>query len=166
MVVAVAQNAQQVRRNAGRVDERGAAPVLEEEDVTVARMRILRMSPDVGARYRGRLPAPGRAIGELPAVQAQDRRDGARLLVVGGAFIFEPMRDRVLSNSGGIGEPRLARAGSLKRLAQNIAERVLQRQLLIDHSRCFDAAPATLCNREAVARVERCGDGTRDRYRL
>ena len=53
------------------------------------------------------------------------------------------MRDRILSDSGSIGEPRLARAGSLKRLAQNIAERVLQRQLLIDHSRCFDAASAT-----------------------
>ena len=69
MVVAVAQHAQQVRWDAGRVDERGAAAVLEEEDVTVARMRVLRMAPDVGALDRRRLPAPGRAIGELPAIE-------------------------------------------------------------------------------------------------
>ena len=70
MIVAVVHDAQQVLRDAGRIDERRAPAILEKEDVTVARLRVLRVAAHVRAVDGWRTPAARGRIGELRTVKA------------------------------------------------------------------------------------------------
>ena len=59
------------RRQTGRIDQRGRASVVEEEEITVGGMRIVRVMAHVTGQRDVRFPAPRGGVGEFSRVESQ-----------------------------------------------------------------------------------------------
>ena len=145
MVRPVGDRAQDVRRDAGRIDQRRAPAVVEKEEVAVGGVRILRMVAHVGQRRRGGASARRRASASLPGSRRRTGRSRALAL---------PSRCPVLCHSRcrrrrcrcASAKRAASRPVAARRLAQDVAKSSSSNPrpaVLADSSRAQPGQPAS-----------------------
>ena len=75
------------------VDQCCRSPVVEEEQVAVRGMRVVRMVPHVARQRLMRVPALSGRVGELARIEAEQLRERPRRRFVGCAVAFLPFGD-------------------------------------------------------------------------
>jgi hypothetical protein len=144
VVRAIVDRAQQGAGESGRIDQRRRPSVVKEKEVAVRGVRRVGVMAHVVRNRRLGRPPLGRSIGELAGIQAEQRRERARLVLAGNAVAARPAGDRVRSEPAAPRERIRVESRAAHRFAENVPRIVLEGDARPRHPRCLGALRCAL----------------------